>query len=170
MRVIGVEKQAPVEALVTERRARRGGRTSSAVEAKRVPGRGAVDASALFELWAASWQAALGALEAASRAGAMTTSEAAVRRQKVAAERDVVTTELRELMDGWLVVRRLPGEPRPSPQRTGRERYEQRVDPERRPARARRRKHRRVAAIATGIDRAPTARTGARARAREERR
>ena len=134
MRVIGVENHAPVQALATERRpARGGGPAILPVEAKAVPARGAIDLSGLVELWTTSWQTALSALEAATRAGAMTTSEASAHRQRIIIEREVVTNELRELVDGSLVVGGLPGERPRSIQLARRERSETQADPGRRP-------------------------------------
>jgi hypothetical protein len=57
---------------------------------------------ALTQLWNGSWQASLAALDAAARLGAMSPGEAATRRSKIIAEREIVTDELREIAGGWL--------------------------------------------------------------------
>jgi hypothetical protein len=50
--------------------------------------------TAVFQLWMASWEIALSAVETASRSGAFSPDDAAAHRTVIAAERELVTTQL----------------------------------------------------------------------------
>ena len=48
----------------------------------------------VYQLWLASWETELGAVEIASQTGSLSTSEAAAHRALIAAEREVVVKQL----------------------------------------------------------------------------